>query len=54
VKPASRAAASHGGQRIILIDGIELTRLMVEREVGIRVSEVYKIKKIDENYFTEE
>jgi len=40
-------------KRIILIDGLQLSRLMVEREVGVRVSEVYKIKKIDENYFAE-
>jgi len=40
-------------KRIILIDGVQLAHLMVEREVGVRVSEVFKIKKIDENYFTE-
>ena len=40
-------------KRIIMIDGAQLARLMVEREVGVRVTEMYKIKKIDENYFTE-
>ena len=43
----------HIPKRIILIDGVQLTRLMVEREVGVLVFEVFKVKKIDENYFTE-
>lgn len=40
-------------KRIILIDGPELARLMVEHKVGVRVRAVYDIKKIDEDYFTE-
>jgi restriction system protein len=40
-------------KRIILIDGPQFARLMVENEVGVRVLETFKIKKIDENYFTE-
>ena len=45
--------ASRIAKRIILIDGIQLARLMVEREVGVTISETYKVKKIDENYFIE-
>jgi len=26
---------------------------MVEQEIGVRVTDTYTIKKIDENYFTE-
>ncbi len=37
--------------RIILIDGDELTRLMVVHNVGVRVRETYELKKIDEDYF---
>lgn len=40
-------------KRIILIDGPELARLMVEYKVGVRVRALYEIKKIDEDYFTE-
>jgi restriction system protein len=40
-------------KRIILIDGQQLAILLVEREVGVRVSEIYKLKRIDENYFSE-
>lgn len=50
---AAREYASRIAKRIILIDGMELARLMVEQEIGVRVTEIYKIKKIDENYFTE-
>jgi restriction system protein len=49
----AREFASRIAKRIILIDGTQLARLMVEREVGIAVSETYKLKKIDENYFIE-
>lgn len=53
ISPAAREYASRIAKRIILIDGIELARLMVEQEIGVRVTDTYTIKKIDENYFTE-
>jgi len=53
ISPAAREYASRIAKRIILFDGVELARLMVENEVGVRVTETYRIKKIDENYFTE-
>jgi restriction system protein len=53
ISPAAREYVSKITKRIILIDGIELARLMVQQEVGVRVTETYRIKKIDENYFTE-
>jgi restriction system protein len=53
ISPAAREYASRISKRIILIDGMELAHLMVEHEVGVRVTETYKVKKIDENYFTE-
>lgn len=39
--------------RIVLIDGDELTRLMVAHNVGVRIRETYELKKIDEDYFEE-
>jgi restriction system protein len=36
---------------IILIDGIELTKLMIENNVGIREIKEYKIKELDKDYF---
>jgi restriction system protein len=41
-------------KRIVLIGGSQLVRLMVEHDVGVQISEVYKIKKIDDEYFTGE
>ncbi len=39
--------------RVILIDGEELARLMIEYSVGVRVTQTYAIKDIDENAFEE-
>lgn len=40
-------------QRVILIDGARLTDLMIEHDVGVRVSRSVKIKRIDEDFFGE-
>lgn len=40
-------------KRLVLIDGHELTRLMVRHGVGIRVTQTFELKDIDENVFEE-
>ena len=40
-------------KRVVLIDGQELANLMIRHRVGIRVKDVYEVRKIDENYFIE-
>jgi restriction system protein len=40
-------------KRVVLIDGQELANLMIRHRVGIRVKDVYEVRKIDENYFVE-
>jgi len=40
--------------KIILVDGEQLTKYMVDNEVGVSEITSYKIKKIDLDYFTEE
>jgi len=40
-------------KRIILIDGAELTRLMVQYSVGVRTERTVAIKRIDLDYFDE-
>ena len=40
-------------KRVVLIDGQELANLMIRHRVGIRVKDVYEVRKIDENYFAE-
>ncbi len=39
---------------VILIDGNKLTDLMIEYEVGVSVKKVFKIKRLDTDYFNEE
>lgn len=45
--------ASNIDNKIILIDGETLTKLMIEHNVGISTASVYEIKKIDSDYFDE-
>jgi restriction system protein len=44
----------HLMQRVILIDGQRLAELMIEHNVGIRVSRTVEFKRIDEDFFAEE
>jgi restriction system protein len=37
--------------RVILIDGDELGKLMVQYEVGVTVTQVLKVTEVDENFF---
>ena len=48
---AAKAVAHNSSKRIVLIDGEELTRLMVENGVGVREKTIIEIKRIDEDYF---
>ena len=43
----------HNPKKIILIDGEELARQMIEHGVGVTVSKTYQIKEIDTDYFDE-
>ena len=45
--------ARHVPQRIILIDGEELAKLMVQYGVGVRIERTVDIKRIDLDYFEE-
>ena len=40
-------------QRVILIDGDELAQLMIEFDVGVRVSRTLQVKRIDDDFFRE-
>jgi restriction system protein len=53
----SREARDYVGklqQRVILIDGRQLTDLMIEHNVGVRVSRAIEFKRLDEDFFSEE
>lgn len=40
--------------KIVLIDGDQLTQLMINHNIGVSLSATYETKKIDLDYFTEE
>ncbi len=40
--------------KIVLIDGEKLAQLMIDHNIGVSVSNVYEIKKIDNDYFGDE
>ncbi|MBI1203355.1 MAG: restriction endonuclease [Rhodopseudomonas sp.] len=40
-------------QRVILIDGQRLADLMIEHDVGVRISRAIQFKRIDEDFFSE-
>lgn len=49
--PSARETADFLSKRIVLIDGEQLTRLMIRHTVGCRVEDVLHIKKVDEDFF---
>jgi restriction system protein len=46
--------ASMIDNRIVLIDGSRLARLMIDHDVGVSPVERYVIKRLDTDYFVEE
>jgi restriction system protein len=49
--PSAKETAEYLSKRIVLIDGEQLTKLMIRHNVGCRVEEIFHIKKIDEDFF---
>ncbi len=49
--PSAKETADLLSKRIVLIDGQQLTRLMIRFDIGCRVEETIHIKKIDEEFF---
>ena len=41
------------GSKIVLIDGEQLTQLMIDHDVGVSTVSLYPVKKIDTDYFDE-
>ena len=41
------------GSKIVLIDGEQLTSLMIEHDVGVSTVSLYPVKKVDSDYFEE-
>ena len=49
----ARSYVSQIGSKIVLIDGDQLTNLMIEHDVGISTVSLYPVKRIDADYFDE-
>jgi len=45
--------ASRIDKKIVLIDGDQLTQLMIDHNIGVSPQTVYEIKKLDSDYFAE-
>lgn len=48
---SAKETAEFLSKRIVLIDGEQLTKLMIRYNVGCRVEETLYVKKIDEEFF---
>ncbi len=42
------------GSKIVLIDGQQLTKLMIKHNLGVSVEVTYELKRIDSDYFSGE
>src|SRR5574344_1616820 len=51
---AKKKAESVQGKILRLIDGQELTKLMIKHNVGVQTKTKFEIKKLDEDFFSEE
>jgi len=49
----ARGYVSQIGSKIVLIDGEQLTSLMIEHDVGVSTVSLYPVKKVDSDYFEE-
>src|SRR5215211_4887978 len=51
ISPSARDTADLLSKRLVLIDGTQLARLMIQHGVGCRVEETLAIKRLDEDFF---
>ena len=49
---AQKAANESAGPQIILIDGNQLVKLMIEHNVGVSLGNFYQLKEVDMDYFS--
>ena len=53
-KDALDFAANLLGSNIVLIDGNQLTKLMIKYNLGVAVEQTYEVKRIDSDFFSED
>ena len=49
--PSAREYVNQSTFRLVLIDGVRLALLMMRHDIGVRIKDEIKIKRIDESYF---
>jgi restriction system protein len=52
--PDAKDYVSRIGKKIVLIDGEQLSEMMMDHDVGVTTEDSYVVKKIDSDYFSEE
>ena len=52
-KAARKYVEDQKTMRIVLVDGVELARLMIDNGVGVSVQQTFKIMQLDSDYFEE-
>ncbi|MDE0689303.1 MAG: restriction endonuclease [Candidatus Poribacteria bacterium] len=52
--PAAKEFAERSSKRVILINGSELARYMINHNVGVSIEKTYEIKRVDSDYFAED
>ena len=52
--PSATKYVTAAEPKVVLIDGTMLAELMIDNNVGVSISETFHLKKVDEDYFTEE
>jgi len=53
-KEAINYARKQMAVKIVLVDGHQLTKLMIDYGIGVSTQSIYAIKKIDSDYFDDE
>ena len=51
--PAAKEFAERSSKRVILINGSQLARYMIDHNVGVSTTKTYEIKRVDSDYFAE-
>lgn len=49
----AREFVEHLDPKVVLVDGEELARFMIEHNVGVVVKAVYELKSLDRDFFEE-
>ena len=49
---AKKFAEGLNDVRLVLIDGVDLAKLMIDHSVGVQVKETIRVAKIDQDFFS--